>query len=530
MTNSKCLLFISFMLSFFCYSCQKSQPTISTDSEFIYLKDNQFQLQGKAYFPMMLNYVVSFQSDENGNFIVAPHIQYDSVDFVEAWGKEAVEEQLSGHFQLISELGFNTLRICFDRIEEDEQGIFYRTDKRKFHISIKEERDAIFQGLEEMLNNARKHDLRVMLLIKPPLDNNQLEQFTISLLQHFNNEPTLFAYDFMNEPLYFDPREEREKKDALRLVTRWKKMMTQYAPNQLFTIGFSEPIEVFEWDASELPVDFVEIHTYHPLRVPSEVYWYSHYVGKPWMIGETGLPADNDSISYIEQAEFMKEAYQLVRDAGGCGFGWWEYQDITLGNFEAQYTGLLNHEGRTVTADGKHTIYGSLKPAARVVRNLTHSKKQNQERPTNYYNMLGYKNICITGTVLDMRTHKPIEGAVIRGWNEWWSVGMNTFSDENGHFTLYSNDECVHFEISAPHCSQLKFEKNLTYTSKTHKNIFNSNLLRNKELEYQQISYRPFLQVKDVDNKSYNIFHFNRDEFYESQWQGEMGTILLIQE
>lgn len=518
------------LLALICPSCQNEKTDVSTESDFIYLKDNKFQLHGEDFFPMMLNYVVSFQSDESEHFIIAPYIQYDSVDYVEAWGKDAVAEQLGGHFQLISELGFNTLRICFDRMGKDERGYFYKTDKRKFYINAEEDREAIFQGLEDVVQNARQHHLRIMLLIKAPMNDYQLEQFTISMLQRFSNEPTLFAYDFMNEPLYFDPVELRDKKDALRLVTGWKKMMTQHAPNQLFTIGFSEPIEVFEWDPSVMPVDFVEFHTYHPLRVPSEVYWYSHYVGKPWMIGETGLPADNDSISYIEQAEFMQQAYQLVRDAGGCGFGWWEFQEITNTHFEAQYTGLLNHEGRTTTADGKHVIYGSLKPAAAVVKELASYQPKAQSRPVNYYNMMGYKNICITGTILDMRTRKPIEGAVVRGWNEWWSVGMNTFTDENGHFTLYCNDECVHFEISAPHCNRLKFNKKISISSKNGKEVFNPNSLKNRELEYHQISFQPFLSIKETNNKSYNIFHFQEDEFFESQWQGDMGTILLIRE
>lgn len=524
------VLFLTFLLALICISCKNETTDFATSSDFIYLKENKFQHRGEDFFPMMLNYVVSFQTDEKGNFIIAPDKHYDSVNYVEAWGKEAVTEQIGGHFQLISELGFNTLRICFDRINCDERGYYYQTDRRKFYINEKRNEEAIFKGIENLLDNARRHQLRVMLLIAPPMESSQLKQFTINMLQHFSDNPTLFAYDFMNEPLYFDPVPLRSKKDAQRLVTGWKKMMTQYAPKQLFTIGFSEPLEVFEWDPAELPVDFVEFHTYHPLRVPSEIYWYSHYVGKPWMIGETGLPADNDSISYIEQAEFMQQAYQLVRDAGGCGFGWWEFQDIPRGNFEAQFTGLLNHEGRTTTADGQHVIHGSLKPAANIIKELANYQPQKQKRPVNYYNMLGYKNICITGTILDMRTRKPIEGAVIRGWNEYWSVGMNTFTDENGRFTLYSNDECTHFEISAPHCNKLKFNKKIALHSKNGEKSFNNNLLNNKELEYHQISFQPFLSIKDPQNKSYNIFHFKEEDFFKSQWQGDMGTILLIKE
>lgn len=518
------LLFLSALLV---ASCQREETIDIAQTDFIYVKDKGFKLHGETFFPMMLNYVVSFQSSENGDFIITPSIQYDSVGYVEAWGKEAVREQLNGHFQLIKEMGFNTLRICFDRTGEDEGGIYYQAGEKKFHIGDSCDKQAILNGLSEFLNIAEAHGLRVMLLIKPPLGNPQLEQFTIRMLRTFRDCPTLFAYDFMNEPLYFDPVEKRKKKDALKLVTHWKLLMKKHAPYQLFTIGFSEPIEVFEWDPAMLPVDFVEFHTYHPLRVSSEIYWYSQYVGKPWMIGETGLPADGDSISYEEQASFLRETYQLVRDAGGCGYGWWEYQELPGTHFEAQYTGLLNHEGRTQTADGEYTLMGTLKPAARCIKTLADYVPQPIKCPVNFYNMLGYKNICITGTIIDQRTKQPIEGAVIRGWNEWWSVGMNSYTDANGRFTLYSNDECIHFEISAPGKSKVKFDKKITYSCADGEQ-FDVNNLPDRMLEYHQISHHRFLSCSDSTRTP--VLQFRPDEFNQCKWTGEMGTIMLHDE
>lgn len=524
----KSLAILLLCLSFFATSCQKTDKKKLSQTDFIYLENNVFKLHGKTFFPVMLNYIPSFQVTENDEMVVAPCIDYDSVQFVEARGKEAVKQQLDGHFQLISELGFNTIRVCFDRLQQDEVGYYYAADERKFRIGNEQDEAKILNGINEFVATAAAHGLKVMPLIKAPALSQELENFTTKLLRYFQQNPTIFAYDFMNEPLYFDWVEKRDKKDAVNIVSHWRQLMTQYAPNQLFTIGFSEPIEVFEWDPSLLPVDFVEFHTYHPLRIPSEIYWYSHYVGKPWIIGETGLPADNDSISYAEQAAFMQDVYQLVRDAGGCGFGWWDFQEASDTHFEAQYTGLLNHEGRTQTADGKYTIMGTLKPAALLVKPLADYTPKAQKRPVNYYNMLGYKNIRITGTILDMRTHKPIEGAVIRGWNEWWSVGMNTFSDENGHFTLYANDLCVHFEISAPRYDKVKFDKNDIHFTSPHGGTFNVSQLSDREREYHQISFQPFLRKKDINCKSYSSFNFKAEEFSSYEWSGDMGTILLM--
>ena len=508
-------------------SCQKKETIDIAQTDFVYVEGNGFKLHGDTFFPVMLNYIVSFQETPEGGFLVSPSVDYDSIGYVEARGREAVREQLDGHFQLIKEMGFNTLRICFDRTGQDEKGYYYHAGEKKFRIGNSRDECAIIDGMKEFLDIAAAHDLHVMLLIKCPIYSSEIEKFTIRMLSTFQDCPTLFAYDFMNEPLYFDPVEKRKKKEAKKLVTHWKEMMTKYAPCQLLTIGFSEPIEVFEWDASMLPVDFVEIHTYHPLRVASEIYWYSKYVGKPWMVGETGLPADGDSISYEEQAEFLRETYRLVRDAGGCGYGWWEYQEFPGAHFEAQYTGLLNHTGRTTTADGKHTLYGTLKPAGRCLPQLADYEPKPMERPVNYYNMLGYKNIRITGTIIDQRTKKPIEGAVIRGWNEWWSVGMNTYSDENGRFTLYSNDECVHFEISAPGKSKVKFNKQLTYSCATGEK-FNANSLPDRMLEYHQISHYPFLDCSDTTIVP--VLQFRTGEFNQYKWSGEMGTVMLRDE
>ena len=518
-----CLLILSLILT---CSCKRHNDSQIRKEGFIYLENNKFQLDGQEFFPLMLNYVPSFQSDSAGHFIIAPHEDYDSIGYVEAFGQAAVADQMEGHLQLMEELGFNTVRICFDRLSKDDDGrMFYRAD-RKYFIDNEEDVKAVLAGFSSWVQLAKKHHLRVMPLLKPAIENPDLENFIVELLQYFQNEETIFAYDFMNEPLYFDEAEMRDKEEALRIVSHWRQLMRKNAPYQLFTIGFSEPIEVFEWDPSILPVDFVEFHTYHPLRVPSETYWYANFVGKPWMIGETGLPADNDSISYAEQAYFFEEAYQLVRDAGGAGFGWWEFQELPNTHFEAAYTGLLNHVGRTSTADGKHVIYGTLKSAALCVKGLADYTPHAAKMPVNYYNMLGYNNICITGNVVDKKTGKGIHGAVIRGWNADWSVGMNTFSDENGHFTLYCNDLCVHFEISAPGMSHAKFDYQVDLHASSNEK-FDANLLSNRLLEYHHISFQPFLQIPDLNCKSYKVFAFKPELFNQYIWTGEMKAVAL---
>jgi len=503
--------FLVVVMAFLLSGCKSEKER--TDG-FVYIEDGVFKVDGATFFPLMINYKVELRriGDE---VLVSPAIYYEYGDMYESNSKDEILQQFSNHIELIKEMGFNTVRICMDVVLSDDKGYYYKTNDGG--VYLKESTGKILDGVEAMLSVAEEHDMRVMLLLKAAM-NKELEDFTVAVLRRFADNPIIFAYDMMNEPLYFDEEKYRAKEDALSIVMNWEKMVRKNAPNHLFTIGFSEPIEVFEWDPSVLPVDFVQIHTYHPLRIPNEIWWYSHYVGKPWMIGETSLPSDNDSVSYDLQSRFVEEAYQYVIDCGGIGFGWWEFQDFLnpYMNFEANYSGLLNHDGVTVTKSGREVV-GTLKPAAYKFAGLHELKPNKPVRPINYFNMVGYENYVIKGKIICQ--DKPVEGALIRGWNKPWRVGMNTYSDENGDFTLYSNDSCVHFEISAPGLTKVKFDRQgLKYH-----NVggYDYSDLRDVALEYQKISYFPFLKNDTT------LFEFKSGMFDKVKFVTDMGAIEL---
>ncbi len=401
---------------------------------FVTLQDGHFAIDGEPWSPLMLNYKAFIVGDS-----VVPAPWYTGRDVRE-------------HFDTIASWGFNAVRVCLDVMNEGgDTAVMYRATRR-------------------MVQQADSAGLRVMLLIKAPFEG-YWQEYAIGLMRRLADLPALWAYDLMNEPLYFDPEPNRHKEEAVSIVADWHKLVRENAPHQLFTVATAEPIEVFEWDPSMLPVDFIEMHTYHPLRVQAEMWWYSHYCHKPWMVGETGLPADGDSVSYSDQVAFMWETYRYAKMNGAAGYGWWEFQDCPDGvNFEAQYTGLRDNKGqRKPAADFAKTI---------PIICLGIDMEEDHLPPVNYYNMLAYENVATTGRVVDEKG-MPIEGAVIRGWNKDWSVGMNTYSDSTGHFRLVSNDTCSHFEISAPHYSKVKFNKSLPYPAGIS--------LPNCTREYQQI-------------------------------------------
>ena len=544
------ILFItlSFLL-LFSIGCNKTpeahhnnlKEKLPAERGFIYTSGKSFKVHDKPFFPLMLNYSVSIRNI-NGVYFPSGIKEYENPAVYEGNCKDSSLNVIRGHFKLIKELGFNTIRLIgFDKMSRNkrgEYGYLVGNENSESFVSIKDDASKIIAALDDVIVLAKELDLHLMILLKPPIDNEVIDSFTKQVLSAFKNEQTVFAYDFFNEPLYFDINDNakdsyisREKKDVYNIVSDWKEMMVDYAPNQLFTIGFAEPIEVFEWDPTILPVDFVNMHTYHPLRVPNEIYWYSKHIEKPWMIGETSLPADNDSISYKDQKQFLKEAYLRTINCGGSGFGWWAFQDVaSWGTFEHNYTSLLNHEGVTYTADGKHRILGSVKPAGFEVKNLS-KLKPSSSCPcwSNYYNMLGYENYVIEGKVLKARSMKIAEGAVIRGWNEDWSVGANTFSDENGNFTLYSNTEFVHFEISAPGLNNVRFDLKTPYVS-VEKIATPISQLPNQRLEYQKISYNPFLMYPDLKTApdSLNrIFNFKPEKFKRFKYKKVMPDVFL---
>lgn len=480
----KLSLFVLLFCTLLC-GCKHAEidrtPRNTQSPGFVYVQDKHFMLDGEPWFPLMLNYKPTI-AIVNDTLRIIPAYYYQS-------------PSLAHDFQRIADMGFNCVRICLDMVPEEKDF------------------EALYHAIGQMTDTAEQYQLKVMLLIKRPLED-KLVCYTEGLLQHLADKSNLWAYDFFNEPLYFDEVELRDKMEAYQIVCRWREMMDHYAPHQLFTIGFAEPIEVFEWDPSILPVDFVEVHTYHPLRVPSEMRWYSNNcTDRPWMVGETALPADNDSVSYEYQRQFLLQSYTLARQYHAAGYGWWEYHECPDGvNFEAQFTGLINQKNED-------------KPAVLELPTLKEKTipTDNHHVPSNYYNMLGYNNIVLKGKVIDSKSGQGVKDALVRGWTKDW-IGMNTYTDENGNFTLYSNDFNVHFEISAPGMNTIKFDRHNTkyhFVDAEAKKKWTFENLPDQYLEYQSIDYKPFLETDSL------TLNFNPKFFNQYKIEGEMGEVRI---
>jgi len=535
-------ILVSLMVLVF-VSCSDNHKNSDSNREFIRLKGKTFQLADSTFIPLILNYTTTFVKDSLGRLVLGPFVDYELNQKFENYSKESIEDQLLGHMKIIKEMGFNTVRVCLDNdfILDVEKNKFllryYIDDTNVERFDVVENSRLILDAIDDFVAIVHSQDFHLIFLLVPPFCK-KVETFTQHLLQRFSDDPTIMAYDFFNEPLYFHKKylgdNHLNKNFPVEVTNQWLSMMRRYAPNQLFTIAFAEPIDVFHWDPGLIPIDFVQIHSYHPLRFPNEVYWFTHYVDKPIIIGETSLPAENDSVYYEEQRQFMVESYKLARKWGVSGFGWWTFQEVEHGDFEHSYTGIINRKGETYSQDSKHKMMGTFKPAVYEVKRLEslfQNDTSSYKRPINYFNMLGYDNYLTRGKVVDSKNN-PIEGALIRGWTKYWKVGMNTYTDENGEFTLYSNDIPMYFSISAVGKRLVRIlDTVLTYRPVTTAALDEASFPY-RSLEYHSISFIPFLKyrIKNKDEKIKTdryIFNFDSTRFFNYKMEANLGVIQL---
>lgn len=515
--------FIGFLLLTSCSLEPKNEENHKIiDETFVALNDDGFVLEGESFFPIMINYVADFRFVED-SFVLGVHKHYEKQDVYEYFSLDSIVLQRQESLTLIKDMGFNTIRLCLDRIWGQPDSSGYPTGGPL--LMLNDDKEIIFSAIEDFLTEANERDLKVMMLIPSPVQNKYLSKFTIALLHRFSENNVIFSYDFNNEPLYDRAHSAMSKKEIHQVVTEWKEWMTQYAPKQLLTIGYSEPIEVFAWDPSILPVDFLSFHTYNPLRVPNEIYWYANYSGKPWMIGETALRVDNEEIPYEWQADYMQAAFDYTVACGGIGFGWWGYQEVPKISLSEESTGLMTSSGTIYTSDSILPLTGTLKPAVKIVKELNpDSVTMSCKRQPNYFNMLGYTNYVIKGKLVD-EDEQPIEGGVIRGWNQYHIIGQNTYTDEKGNFTLYSNDVIHHMKISAPGKELLEINEIQKYEA-VNSNSPEEVTLPDRELEYQQIDYRNYIAFNDSTRQPI-FFGYKKGIFDKAYYSKDLGTLEL---
>jgi hypothetical protein len=456
------LILIGFVYLTFNYLKQFDPKPIRSSRGFVQLEKNQFLLNNKPFYPIVINYLLSLQTDGNEMW-PCPAMAYNIDSKHKYDTKDSSLYQLKADLELIKEMGFNCIRLGvvpnFD-IESQKTTIPLSTGKESnisYDLVNEENYTKFFNALSLFFHLANESGLKVIFLTKVLPDYPFSEIQLKKLSSFFKNDSTILAYDFFNEPLYFDAK-ERKKEDVISIVKKWRKILKNNAPNHLCTIGLAGIREVFEWDPNILDIDFVSFHPYEyePEQVRNEIYWYNKYVKKPWMIGETSIPADNDSVPYEEQRKFAEKTIQQTYNCGAVGYSWWQYKDVEWHYFHANFMGVISQKGRTETKNG-YILSGTPKPVSTVFKNTY--QKNSCICLENYYNYSNHNSCRIIGKVVDEQNF-PIEGAVILGWNENWSSSFHTITKKNGTFELLGSFSFYHWMISATEFSMVRGELN----------------------------------------------------------------------
>lgn len=455
------LLIIITGISFFYIEHKKNEIEIPVDNEinprFVAIKDQQFNLEGKPFHVKAVNFVVSLRLNDTEMWPDI-YVGYAPNAIFLNEQRDSSLKNLSAHFNLLKDLGFNTLRIV--GIGEAEvrdkytgrinfKASFGTNHNYCLYLQNEEDYRRYFKAIEDLLRVAEEAGLKVIFTTKLFHEAPETENHLAKLTSRFKDNTAILAYDFFNEPLYFDSL-PRKKEDVYYITKKWYSIVKKNAPYHLTTIGLACQREVYEWDPNLMNVDFISFHPYEYEKdqVRNELYWYHKYVKKPWIIGETGIPSNNDSIPYENQVQFAKKTLIQNYNCGGMGYSWWQFKDVEWGGYHQNFLGIVNWNGETLNSKGEK-IQGTPKPVAHTIGAfIPPTQKGPCECPDNYYNFSSNNKFRVTGKLID-EDGKPIDGGGVLAWDEWWINHHVTSTKPDGSFELYSEYKFYHWMVSS---------------------------------------------------------------------------------
>ncbi|MDQ3099866.1 MAG: glycoside hydrolase family 5 protein [Bacteroidota bacterium] len=424
----------------------------------VYMRNGKFEINGEAFHPMILNYIVAMQTDGKEVWPAA----YPGYTAGYRFPYSDPDQCLSGidaDLKLIKQLGFNGVRIvklAEGPVRDRNTGELYikaftwNAQDTLLSMTDDESYTNYSYAIKQVIDLVEANAMKVILLTDLQPDNEHLMDHWKKVIEPLADEPAIMAFDMFNEPLYFDSL-DRSKEDVHRIVKHWRKLMGEELPHHLFTIGLQGIRETFEWDPNILDVDFISFHPYEyePDQVRNEMRWYFENVDVPWIIGETSLPADNDSVPYSDQVEFATKVLQQSHACGSCGFSWWQYKDVGWGIFHSDHMGLVAMNGEIEIEGARVNTQGTPKPTVEVFQEFNPSlPRKDCVLLPNYLNYSQHTTSLLSGRLLD-QDRRPIEGGVVIGWNEHWSKSFHTTSEADGSFKLRGDFYFHHWMATA---------------------------------------------------------------------------------
>lgn len=374
-------------------------------AQYVSLEGRKFMLDGEEFYPRVMNYGLQFatnvdSSNVPGDIFISPEGGYDRDvnGFFECNSFGTCNVQTLAHFEKIASMGFNAIRLVnvLPTAYRDSSGTdHYRLSvypTLAWHPNYPVDLDVttfedsmtlrLFSLIETALDLADSAGLKVILLtgteVRPlgpgmpgaieytEHDAELYADYLGHLATALQGHPALLAYDLMNEPAYRPNRfNSYSKATACEWSTLWYDAIKVEDPNHLVTLGGANLGDLNGWDPGVMKLDFYSPHIYpQPLfidsynlsnaqkRYDAELYWLAKACPMPWLIGETGFTADDDTTdlhSHVgwtllrpepeyhrmpwmngnehEQTVFAKHSMDQVRAFQGSGYSWWGFQN-----------------------------------------------------------------------------------------------------------------------------------------------------------------------------------------------------------
>lgn len=423
-------------------------------SHFVSIGDHGFELNGRPFFPLAVNYVIAKRLVCDSMWLGTCIDYPDSMLIPLTPGPDHAD--LRAHLELAREMGFNTVRLvgCSNVLEREGRPYmpFYRFNLRDslFALDSAGMRERYLDAFADMLDIVRGSGLKAIVHVGVVPNQPATEEHFVCLARRFANDTTILAWDLYNEPLYFDPL-WREKSEVNAIGDHWRALMREHAPWQLWTLGLANMREFLEWDPTIINADFFSFHPYEhePEQVLNELYYYAHHCPKPWIVGETAISADNDSVPYSEQLGFARSTLRQSVACGAWGYSWWQFKDVDWHRFDPNFMGVLNREGTTRTRS-QRLVEGTVKPLAEAFQEFDPSAPAGTcECPANYFNWTGGQAYRFTGRLLDEHG-APVTDGIVMAWSPDWAQLRNTVTHPDGTFELVTDIPIAHWTASAP--------------------------------------------------------------------------------
>lgn len=425
-----------------------------------------------------------------GGSLQPPDVPYgrtlnpDEGDFRWYFGDEAFcEQKLDDHLAVISSLGMNFMRVVgIGPVIHEGELIYpilpYGSASFDIYISL----------LRYFLDKLRAINIRAILLLNayerhdinqwssnnlPKKTHGQWQSsriynsFLKDVCRELSGHSAFYGVDLYNEPAWLYPVDyECDRPGTPFPFSKVSKLLTSQwcaesfwsiksvAPNVAVTMGLTHPGDVFEWDPSMLPLDFIAYHFYsmkHPLQhdldnFTSMCHWARETTQRQWIIGETGydgsdLPrtpqgnVDPSVKSEATQKLFLDASLSTTFNKGGKGYIWWTFSDFRMndgGNDPFDYFGITNQ----FDPSSPQTSEKLKSAASGFSAGIGHIATPDNSMPVDYGNEEKFTQQILSGTVLDEHA-VPVGNASIRAQvdGKW----LHALSLPTGGFTLFSD-------------------------------------------------------------------------------------------